>query len=147
MRRGEGNAIVGADGPRQAAFVKQALKGGKGEFFAIGFQRFTQQQVARAVVGDGQRITIPFIAELKLALVVGAPEIIGQQALGQGRPLGSTAAPTHGCDQTMTIEHGVNGRGGRSLDGMWQAPQQALPDFACAPVRFSRLALTMAAST
>jgi len=36
MRRGEGDAVVGADRPKQAAFVKQALKGGKGEFFAIG---------------------------------------------------------------------------------------------------------------
>jgi hypothetical protein len=41
MRRGEGNTVVGADGARQAAFVEQAFKGGKGEFFAIGFQRFT----------------------------------------------------------------------------------------------------------
>ena len=42
MRRGERNTVVGADGPRQATFVEQALKGGKGKFFPIGFQRFTQ---------------------------------------------------------------------------------------------------------
>src|SRR5579871_6194754 len=82
MRRGEGNTVVGADGPWQAAFLEQALKGRKREFFAVRLQRFTQQQVARGIVCDSQWITIPFIAELKLALVIGAPEIVGMQALG-----------------------------------------------------------------
>jgi len=89
MRRGEGNTVVGADGARQAAFVEQALKGRKGEIFAIGFQRFTQQQVARAVVGDGQRIAIASIVELRLSLVIDAPEIVSMQAIGQRRALGS----------------------------------------------------------
>lgn len=87
MRRGEGNAVVGADGAGQAAFVEQALKGRKGEFFAVGFQRFTQQQVARGVVGDRQRIAIASIVKLELSLVIGTPEIVGMQALGQGRAL------------------------------------------------------------
>src|SRR5215469_12639603 len=80
MRRGEGNPVVAADGARQSAFLEQALKGGKGEIFAIGFQCLTPQQVARAVIGDGQRIAIASIAQLKLALVIGAPEIFGLQA-------------------------------------------------------------------
>ena len=42
MRRSEGNTVVGADGAGQAAFMEQALKGRKREFFPIGFQRFTQ---------------------------------------------------------------------------------------------------------
>lgn len=82
MRRGEGNPVVGADRSGQAAFVEQALKGGKGEIFAIGFQRFTQEQKARGVVGDGQGITIPSIVKLKLSLVIGAPEIVGKQTVG-----------------------------------------------------------------
>src|ERR1035438_5423033 len=81
-------------------------------------------------------MTITFIAKLKLALVIGAPEIVGKQAIGQGRSFGSTVAPTHGLDQAMAIQHGVNGRGSRSLDGMRQAPQEALPDLTCPPVRF-----------
>lgn len=99
MRRSEGNAVVGTDDARQAAFVGQALKSGEREFFPIGFQRLTQKQVAGGVVGDRQRITISFIAELKLSLVVGAPEIIGMQTVGQKRAFGSTAAPPHGLDQ------------------------------------------------
>src|SRR4029434_10055384 len=135
MRRGERDTVVGADGQGQTAFVKQALKGGKGEFFAIGFERFTKEQVARAVVSDGQRITIAFVAQLKLALVIGAPEIVGMQTLGQGRSLSPIAAPTHGLHQARAIEYGVNGRGGGSLNGMRQAAQQTLSDLACTPVR------------
>jgi hypothetical protein len=84
MRRGEGNTVVGADSPGQTAFVEQALKGRKREFFPIGLQRFTQQQVAGGVISDGQRIAIAFIVKLKLALVIGALEIVGMQAIGQG---------------------------------------------------------------
>src|ERR1700686_4943362 len=40
-------------------------------------QRFAQQQEAGGVVGGGQRVTVPPIAELELALEVGAPQIIG----------------------------------------------------------------------
>jgi len=75
MGRSERNPVVAADGPWQAAFVEQALKGGKREIFAVRFQRFTQQQVTRAVVGDGQGIAIASIAQLELALVIGAPEM------------------------------------------------------------------------
>jgi len=34
------------------------------------------------MVGDGQRIAIAFIAQLELALEVGAPQVIGCGALG-----------------------------------------------------------------
>jgi len=109
MRRGEGNTVIGADGPGQTAFVEEAFKGGKGELFAVGFQRFAQQQVARGIVGDRQRITIPFIVELELALVIGAPEVVGMQPLGQGRPFSSIASAGHGFDQAMAIQNGMNG--------------------------------------
>ena len=53
----------------------------------------------------------------------------------QGRPFGSTAAPTHALEQPMAVQHGVNARGGGSLDGMRHAPQETVPDLACPPVR------------
>src|SRR6266446_8997029 len=68
MRRGKGNAVVGADGTGQAAFVEQALKGGKGELFSVGFQGFTEQQVARGVVGDRQRIAIAPVTRVRKVL-------------------------------------------------------------------------------
>src|SRR5207245_6207036 len=113
----------------------------------IGFQRFTQEKEAGRIVCNGQRITIPFIAKLKLTLVIGAPKIVGVQSIGQGRAFGSTAAPTHGLDQPMPIQHRVNGRGSGSLDGMRQAPQETLADLARPSEASLRLALTMAAST
>ena len=47
----------------------------------VEFERFAQQQEARGVVGDGQRVAVAAIAELELALEVGAPQIVGQRRL------------------------------------------------------------------
>ena len=79
---GEGHAVVGADGERQAALAEQSFEGRAGEVFAGRLQRFAQQQEARGMVGDGQRVAVPPVAELELALEVGAPQIIGPGALG-----------------------------------------------------------------
>lgn len=86
VRGSEGNTVIGTDRPRQAALAKEALKGPKCKFFAVGFQGLTQQQIARTVVGDRERVAIALIAELKLALVVGAPQIVGMPTLRQGVP-------------------------------------------------------------
>ena len=42
----EGDAVIGADGRRQAALLEQALEGREGENFAGRFQRLAQQKVA-----------------------------------------------------------------------------------------------------
>jgi hypothetical protein len=68
--------FVGAEGGRQSAFPEQALEGGEGKVFARGLERFAQQQIARGVVGDGQRVAVGLVAKPELALVVGAPEVI-----------------------------------------------------------------------
>jgi len=52
---------------------KQAFKSGEGQVLPGGFEGFTQQQVARGVIGDGQRIAVFLITQQELALVVGAP--------------------------------------------------------------------------
>src|SRR5947207_11810532 len=136
MGRSEGKPVVTPDGPRQTTFAEQALQGWKRELLAVGFQRFTQKQVARGIVGDGQRITIAFVAQLKLALVIGAPEIVGMKALGQRPSFGSTTAPADRRDQPVAIEHGVNGRSSGSLDGMGKSPKPTLSVLACAPLWF-----------
>src|ERR1700681_363786 len=71
--RGEGHAIVRTDATRQAALLEQTLKGSKSKGFAGGFQSFTEQEIARGVIGDRQRVTIFFVAQQELAFVVGAP--------------------------------------------------------------------------
>src|SRR5215472_1750365 len=62
MRRGEGKPWSLRMARGKPRSWNRRSKGGKGEFFAIGFQRFTQRQVARAVISDPQRITIAFTA-------------------------------------------------------------------------------------
>src|SRR5947209_1251892 len=69
---GEGHAIVGTNGERQAAFTKQPFEGRAGEVFTGRLQGFAQEQEARGVVCDGEWIAVPPVAELELALEVGA---------------------------------------------------------------------------
>ena len=90
---GEGHAVVGADGQRQAALAEQPLEGGEGRVFAGRFEGFAQQQEARGVVGDGQRIAVAPVAELELALEVGAPQIVGRSAVGERRAARAVARP------------------------------------------------------
>jgi hypothetical protein len=49
------------------------LKGRKSELFAVGFHGFTQQQITRGMIGDGQGIAVALVAELEFPLVVGTP--------------------------------------------------------------------------
>jgi hypothetical protein len=76
----EGDAIVGANGRRQAALDKQLLEGGECEVLAGGLQSFAQEQEARGMVGDGERVAIAAVAELELALEVGAPKVVRDSA-------------------------------------------------------------------
>ena len=62
----------------QAALAKQPLEGGEGRVFSGRFERLAQEQVARGLVGDRQRVTVAAVAELELALEVGAPQIVGR---------------------------------------------------------------------
>ena len=78
---GEGNAVVDrmADGrPRSTNSCSKAVKC---EVFAGGFKGFAQQQEARRVIGDGQWIAVAAVAELELALEVGAPQVVWDRAI------------------------------------------------------------------
>ena len=59
---GEGNSIVRTDAMRQAALLEQTFKRCKSKGFTGGFQSFTEEQIARGVIGDGQRVAIFLIA-------------------------------------------------------------------------------------
>jgi hypothetical protein len=87
------------------------------------------------VVGDGERIAVAAVAELELALEVGAPQLVGSGALGQRRAARTMARPAATLDQTMTIEHRMDGAFGRNPDIAVEPPDQELPDLAGAPVR------------
>ena len=105
----------------------------------VAFQRFTEQQEARGMVGDGQRITVSAIAELELALEVGAPQIIGKRTFRQRRAPRAVPRAAAALDQAVAVEHRVNGAFGGNLDVSVEAThQQFAQDLAGAPVRLSR---------
>src|SRR5580700_8406608 len=91
------------------------------------------------MVGDGQRITVSSIAELELALEVGAPQIIGKRTFRQRRAARAVARPAAALDQAVAVEHRVNGAFGGNLDVSVEATHQQFADLAGAPVRLLAL--------
>ena len=73
---GEGDAIVGANGLRQAAIGEKALEGGKSDFLARSFEGFAHEQEEGRLFRDRERIAVSAVAELELAFEVGAPQIV-----------------------------------------------------------------------
>jgi hypothetical protein len=60
--------------------------------------RSTQRE---GVVGNGERIAVPPVAELELALEVGTAQVIGRRALGERRAVGAVARPAGALDQAV----------------------------------------------
>src|SRR5437879_7826090 len=87
------------------------------------------------MIGDGQRVTIPAVAELELALEVGAPQIVGAGARGQRRAARAVARPAAALDQAMAVEDRMDGAFGGNPDIAIEPPDQQFPDLAGAPVR------------
>jgi hypothetical protein len=108
---GEGDAVVGADGGGETALGEEAFEGLDDRHLADGLVGIAEQQEARGVVGDGERIAPSALAELELALEVGAPQVVGLGAGGERRALGLAADAAHAADETVAIEHGVDGGG------------------------------------
>jgi hypothetical protein len=113
---GEQQSVVAADGDGQAAVAEQPLERFDDRGFPGRFEGLAQQQIARSIVPgvlssgaresppgrgpyqtwrDGRRpsgVTIAAIAELELALEVGAPQVVGIGACRQRRAVGGCAA-------------------------------------------------------
>ena len=132
--RGKGCAVVSADGVGQAEVLESPFKHGKGEVGLGGGQAFTAQQVAGAIIGDGERIAILLVAEQELALVVSAPEAVGLVSGRQRRALGLVAATFASCDEAVAIEYGMHGADGGWLDHAVIA-QQLVADLGSSPGR------------
>src|SRR6266700_1835178 len=93
--RGEGHAVIGADGEWQASLLEEALEGCEGKVFAGRFERLAQEQIARGVIGNRKGIAVGFVAELKLALIIGAPQIVWRKPQRQWRSGSVTVFPAH----------------------------------------------------
>ena len=57
------------------------------------------------MIGDGQRIAIPTVAEQELAFVIGAPELIGLLPQREWRSLRTATQATAPLHQAMAIQH------------------------------------------
>jgi hypothetical protein len=71
--RSKGNTVIGADGLRQSSLFEKALEGRKSGLLRVRFHGLAQQQIARSMIGDCERITVAPIAEHELSLVVSTP--------------------------------------------------------------------------
>lgn len=91
------------------------------------------------MVRDGERIAIVSVAELELALEVGAPERVWRRACRERRAAGTVARPAERFDQAVPVEHGVDRALGRHAQVAVQPPDEQFADFARAPVGFFAL--------
>jgi hypothetical protein len=131
---GEGNTIVSTDGLGQAELVENGLKYAESVGFLGGGERFAGEQVATGKIGDRQRIAIAPIGKHELALVVGAPKVIGLTGKGKCCSGGPVAPPHPALDQAMAIENRVDRTDGWGVHIRIE-PRELVPDLRRAPAR------------
>src|SRR5581483_3801206 len=88
------------------------------------------------MIGDGEWVSVLFIGQQELSLIVRTPQRIGAGARRQRRSFGLRTGSPGMRHQPMTIEHRMNGAAGRHFDCVRQPFQEALADLAGAPVGF-----------
>ena len=130
----EGNAVVGANGSRQAKFLEYALKHRESIGFLGGRERLAGDEIAAGEVGDGQRIAISPIGKHELALVIGTPQFIRLGRARQCSALSPVASSGSALDQAVAIEHGMN-RADRRRMHIRIKPRQSFADLGRSPTR------------
>src|SRR5262249_28886559 len=100
--RSEGHTVVGSDGFGQAELFEDAFESREGKPFLGGGSRSESKEMAAGEIRAGKRIEIPPICEHELALIVGAPQLVGLEGFGKGRALAQLApAQLAALDQPM----------------------------------------------
>ena len=61
------------------------------------------------MVGDGQGVAVVAVAELELALEVGAPQLVRRATGRQRRAACSMTRAAHAFDQAVPVQHRVDG--------------------------------------
>ncbi len=130
----ERNAVIGADGLRQAVLLENGLEHRESIGFLGGGERLAGEQIAAGKVGDRKWIAIAPVGEHELALVIGAPQIVGLAGKGKCRSLGSVPAPHSALDQAVAVENRMD-RADRWRMHIRIEPRQLLPDLRRAPAR------------
>src|ERR1700686_1418436 len=91
------------------------------------------------MVGCGEWIAVVSVAELELALEVGAPQIVGCGAGRQRRSGGAVARSADVFDQAMAVENGMDRAPGWHAHIAGQPPHQEFADLARTPMRLAAL--------
>src|SRR6201988_667626 len=86
------------------------------------------------MVGDSQWKAVPAIAELELALEIGAPEIVWRGAGRERRASRPVPRPPRDFDQAVPVEHGMDRAVGRNADVAVQSADQTLADLTGTPM-------------
>ena len=102
--------------------------------FLGALQGFAGNQVTAGEVGDRQRIAVAAIGQHELALVVGAPQIIGLIARRQRCAGGFVTPAPPALDQPMAIQNRMH-RADRRRMNVRIETDQPLPDLRCTPAR------------
>ena len=144
---GEGHPVVGADRGRQAALLEQPVKGGENRGFRRPLQRLDHQDEARGLVGDGERVAEPPVAEPELALEVAAPEVVRRRGLREGRARGAEPPGAGVLDQAVAVEHRVDRRARRQRTSGPSRRASSSRSLRAPQFGFSRFSATIAAST
>src|SRR5262245_3615639 len=114
--RSEGGTVIGTDRCGQAEVFERSFEDGEGEVRLGGLKTFAGEQIARAIVTDGERVTVLMVTEHELALVVGAPQAVGRIGAEQGCALRLAPCALPALDQSVAIEGSVDGADRRRRD-------------------------------
>src|ERR1700730_6908340 len=82
MGGSERDTIIAAHVGRQTALLKKPFKHCKSVVFFSGTERLTGEEITAGMIRNGQRVAVLMIAQQELALVIGAPKLIGFLAQG-----------------------------------------------------------------
>ena len=123
-RRRERDAIVGANRVRQTVLAEQPVED-RAHAESLGrAQAVTREQVARVLVGHGERVAVHAIAGAKVALEVRGPEIIGVGGLDRHDAGMLEVAPSATfLDQPLARQEIPRRADGREIDGRVARPE------------------------
>src|SRR6266851_3087332 len=141
-RRRERDAIVRANGVRQAVLAEQPVEDRAHAKSPGREQAVTCEEVSRVLVGHGERIAVHAIAGAKVALEVRGPEIIGVRGLDRhdaGMLIVTTA--TAFLDQALARQEVPRRADGREIDSR-VARTQPVQELVRPPARMAPTGLT-----
>ena len=130
--RGEGSAVVAADGIGKPMLAEEAAELGLHARRADVEQPVAGEQVAAEVVDDGEGIAVAAVAHPELPLEVDGPDLIGSRgAEGSGPGVLPMRALATGTNAPVAQEDVADRAAGRpGLVGI--PPEETLADFASA---------------